>query len=77
VGALADGAGWGIDIEVTEGALLGDSSSVCAGPALDAQLPASGSLLTISVPAILPWPPLRVAHRHAQDRPGLYPPSAR
>jgi diguanylate cyclase (GGDEF)-like protein len=27
VGALADGAGWGIDIEVTEGALLGDSSS--------------------------------------------------
>jgi diguanylate cyclase (GGDEF)-like protein len=27
VGALADDAGWGIDIEVTEGALLGDSSS--------------------------------------------------
>jgi EAL domain-containing protein (putative c-di-GMP-specific phosphodiesterase class I) len=27
VGALADGAGWGIDIEITEGALLGDSSS--------------------------------------------------
>jgi diguanylate cyclase (GGDEF)-like protein len=27
VGALGDGAGWGIDIEVTEGALLGDSSS--------------------------------------------------
>jgi diguanylate cyclase (GGDEF)-like protein len=27
VGALADGAGWGIDIEVTEGALLGDYSS--------------------------------------------------
>ncbi len=27
VGGLADDAGWGIDIEVTEGALLGDSSS--------------------------------------------------
>ena len=27
VGALTDGDGWGIDIEVTEGALLGDSSS--------------------------------------------------
>jgi diguanylate cyclase (GGDEF)-like protein len=27
VGALADGTGWGIDIEVTEGALLGDYSS--------------------------------------------------
>jgi EAL domain-containing protein (putative c-di-GMP-specific phosphodiesterase class I) len=27
VGALADDAGWGIDIEVTEGALLGDSTS--------------------------------------------------
>jgi diguanylate cyclase (GGDEF)-like protein len=27
VGTLADDAGWGIDIEVTEGALLGDSSS--------------------------------------------------
>jgi diguanylate cyclase (GGDEF)-like protein len=27
VGALGDDAGWGIDIEVTEGALLGDSSS--------------------------------------------------
>ena len=27
VGALTDNAGWGIDIEVTEGALLGDSAS--------------------------------------------------
>jgi EAL domain-containing protein (putative c-di-GMP-specific phosphodiesterase class I) len=27
VGALVDNTGWGIDIEVTEGALLGDSSS--------------------------------------------------